>query len=199
MGNEVYHFAGKKPKPLTALQSLYIDAFFEQAGNMTAVAKAISRSVEHACSLGKSQRVQLAIAKRSRAMAVEVIERPDFIVTKAERIELLWSIAQKGASLIYDKEGNEVMSAPATSVSAVRTINDMVAGSLAPKEIEVTVKDDTRSEAEIRENIAKLTQEYESLAIIEGVTESDIEATRALPEVIGDGIEFVNEDTEALE
>lgn len=169
-------------KELTALQKLYVDAHFEHGGKTVEIAKAIGRTVEHASGMRKSPRIQKAIAFRQTDFA-RGIKMPEFSVTRGERIELLWNLAQEGVRKIYDKEGNEVMMAPATAVSAVRTINDMVAGSLAPKEIEVTVKDDTRSEQEIRDNIAKLTAEYNSLAVIEGVTETDISETRALPDI----------------
>ena len=107
--------------------------------------------------------------------------RTPFSVTKEARIEFLWNLAQEGATHIFDKEGNEVMMSPAVSVSAVRAMNDMIEGSYAPKEVAITHVSETRTEKEIRDNIKKLTQEYNSLAVIEGVTEKAIEQTRALP------------------
>jgi len=145
----------------------------------------IGRSFDQVCHMAVNPRIQKAIAFRQTDF-IQGVKHPEFAVTRGERIELLWNLAQEGVSKIYDKEGNEVMMAPATAVSAVRTINDMVAGSLAPKEIEVTVKNDTRSEEEIRANIAKLTAEFNSLTAIEGVTEQDIQDTRMLPVIEDD-------------
>ena len=169
-------------KPLSPLQSLFIDAYWKHEGSLARVAETIQRSIQQCCAMMKSSRVQLELARGNHRKAVEMVQRPDFVVTKAERIEILWQIAKEGASKIYDKEGNEVMMAPATSVSAVRTINDMVEGSLAPKQSEITVKvEDNRTEAEVRASIAKLTAEYNALAVIDGVTDDDIDEVMSLP------------------
>lgn len=181
MQNKV--FLARKERKLTPLQIMYVDAYFDRKGNMGLIAADIERTLEHACNIGKSKHVQQHIAKRMKNGTV-YNKGVEFIVSKPERIEILWGIAQKGVELIYDKEGNQVMSSPATSVSAVRTINEMVAGSLAPKEVEVTVKDDTRTEAEIRANIARLTKQYNELSVIEGVTDDDVAKTRELPKVV---------------
>ena len=166
---------------LSPLQILFVDAYQKHGANMIAVSEEIGRSREHCYSFLKSTKVQMELSRRNKGHAIEILKDPNLVTTKTERIELLWQIAQDGASKIYDKEGNEVMMAPATSVSAIRSINEMVSGSLAPKEVEVTVKDDTRTEAEIRANILKLTAEYNSLAVIEGVSESDIQEAETLP------------------
>ena len=171
-----------KSEELTPLQVLYVKAHSEHGGSPKLIAESIGRSIPHVCSMAKSPSIQRAIALQNKSDARNLV-MPEYSVSRGERIELLWNLAQRGVSLIYDKEGNEVMSAPATAVSAVRTINEMVAGSLAPKEIEVTVTDDTRSEQEIRDNIAKLTKEFNSLTAIEGVTEQEIQETRALPAI----------------
>ena len=174
-------FRTTSTRPLTALQTLYIDAWFEYEGDVHKIANKLDRSTEHVYGLARSNTVQLEMARRSQETAKVLLKSPDFVVSKPERLELLWGIAEKGVEMIYDKEGNQVMSSPATSVSAVRTINEMVTGSLAPKEIDITVKDDTRTEAEIRANIARLTKQYHDLAVIEGVTEDDVAQTRVLP------------------
>ena len=179
--NGVY-YRSAEIKDLTPLQKMYVDAHFEYGGNKTKISENIGRSLQHICDLSTTPSVQKAIAFRQTDFA-RGVKHPEFAVTRGERIELLWNLAKEGVSKIYDKEGNEIMSAPATAVSAIRTINEMVAGSLAPKEVEVTVKDDTRSEQEIRDNIAKLTAEFNSLTAIEGVTEKDIAETRALPDI----------------
>ena len=184
MQHELITYRGAKAMPLTALQELFVEAFFECDGSISCVAKRIDRSVQHASSINKSPRIQTAIAMRTRELARNVGKMPDFTVSKPERLELLWKIANQGIELIYDKEGNQVMSAPATSVSAVRTINEMLPGSLAPKEIDINVKvEDKRTEQEIRDSIQALTAEYTKLASIEGVTEKDISKTRALPDI----------------
>lgn len=184
MARELITYRGEKATPLTPLQESFVEAFFECDGNITCTAKRIGRTVEHASNLNKVSKVQMAIAMRTRKMAKNVGKMPDFRVSKPERLELLWKIANQGVELIYDKEGNQVMQSPATSVSAVRTINEMVAGSLAPKEVDINVQvQDTRSEQEIRASIEKLTHEYNKLASIEGVTEKDISKTRELPDI----------------
>ena len=175
------NYRNANTKPLSPLQTLYVEAFFKHQGVQTKIAEDIGRSREQCYAMQKSDRVRLAISRRNTEMAVDLVKDPSAVVTKTERIELLWQIAQDGASKIYDKEGNEVMMAPATSVSAIRSINEMISGSLAPKEVEVTVKNDTRTESEIRANILKLTAEYNSLAVIEGVSESDIQEAETLP------------------
>jgi len=184
MAIELITYRGAKAQPLTALQSLFVDAFFECDGKISCVAKRIERSVEHASQINKVSKVQRAIAMRTRTMVRNVGKMPDFAISKPERLELLWRIANQGIELIYDKEGNQVMSAPATSVSAVRTINEMLPGSLAPKEVDINVKvEDKRTEQEIRDSIQALTAEYTKLASIEGVTEKDISKTRELPDI----------------
>jgi len=184
MASELITYRGAKAEPLTALQELFVDAFFECDGKISQVAKKIDRSVEHAASINRSPRVAQAIAMRSRSVAKNVGKMPDFHVSKPERLELLWQVATRGVELIYDKEGNEVMSNPATAVSAVRTINEMLPGSLAPKEVDISVKiEDKRSEQEIKDSIATLTAEFNALVAIEGVTECDIAKTRELPNI----------------
>lgn len=183
MPRELITYRGAKAEPLTALQELFIDSYFECDGKLPCVAKSISRSIQQVATMNKSPRICQAIAMRNKVLTRN-IKMPDFAVSKPERLALLWKIANQGVELIYDKEGNEVMQSPATSVSAVRTINEMVAGSLAPKELDISVKiEDTRSEQEIRDSILALTAEYSKLAAIEGVTERDVNKTRELPDM----------------
>ena len=181
---EIITYRGAKAEPLTALQELFVEKFFECDGKLPCVAKGISRSIQQVATMNKSTRVVQAIAMRSRALARNAGKMPDFAVSKPERLELLWKIANQGVELIYDKEGNQVMQSPATSVSAVRTINEMTVGSLAPKELDVNIKvEDKRNELELRASIEELTREYTKLAAIEGVTEKDVSKTRALPDI----------------
>lgn len=185
MGKEVTTYRAERGEPLTPLQELFVDAYFECQGKLTCVAKKIDRTIQHVSQMNKSPRIQHRIALRNNVLTKSLSTKmPDFRVSKPERLELLWKIANQGVELIYDKEGNQVMQSPATSVSAVRTINEMVAGSLAPKEVDINVQvQDTRSEQEIRASIEKLTHEYNKLASIEGVTEKDISKTRELPDI----------------
>lgn len=184
MVQEIITYRGASSKPLTALQELFVEAFFECDGKISCVAKKLDRSVEHASQINKVSKVQRAIAMRTRVLAKNVGKMPDFAVSKPERLELLWKIANQGIELIYDREGNQVMQSPATSVSAVRTINEMLPGSLATKELDINVKiEDKRTELEIRESIQALTAEYTVLASLEGVTEKDVSKTRALPDI----------------
>lgn len=184
MPRELITYRGSQSTPLTALQEMFVEAFFECDGKISCVAKRINRSVEHASQINKVSKVAKAIAMRTRSMARNIGKMPDFAVSKPERLELLWQIAKQGVELIYDKEGNEVMSNPATAVSAVRTINEMLPGSLAPKEVDINVKiEDKRSEQEIRDSIVALTAEYTQLSAISGITERDVAKTRELPDI----------------
>ncbi|RKZ99017.1 MAG: hypothetical protein DRQ42_08375 [Gammaproteobacteria bacterium] len=180
-------------RPLTEKQAAYMEHYFECNGLPTCIMnKAGFEDVANTNRIGKSQRIQMEIVRRSRAMNAKFMPKAsDFDVSKADRMELLWIIAQGGAERITDKEGNMVFMNPAVSVSAIRTINEMLPGSLAPKEVEITHKVDNRSEQEIRDNIAKLNAEYQSLVAIDGqvitLKESDIRKSESLPRVTPEG------------
>ena len=170
--------------PLTALQSEFVDAYFECGGKQPCIAKAMGKAEAQIYNLARVSKIRLEISRRSAEYARNMSADPDFRVSKSERLELLWRIAEGGAERITDKEGNMIMSAPAVSVSAIRTINDMVPGSLAPKEVEVTHKVDSRTEEEIRANITRLNKEYQSLIAIDGeVLEEKVKEVTDLPAV----------------
>ena len=98
----------------------------------------------------------------------------DYKVEKSNQIKLLWDIAQTGAGLIYDREGNEILMNPASSIAAIRTISDLQ-GDFAPKEQIVTldVKDE-RSVEEIQANVKMLMAEYNQLALNSGTTDGQV-------------------------
>ena len=180
----VSHYNSQPAKPLTTIQNQFVEAYFECGGKMPCVAKKMGKDTSQIYNLAKVNKIKLAIAQRSAEYARNMSATPDFRISKSERLELLWRIAEGGAERITDKEGNMIMAAPAVSVSAIRTINDMLPGSLAPKEVEVTHKVDTRSETEIRANIARLNSEYASLIAIDGeVTEEKVKKVTDLPAV----------------
>ena len=180
----IEHFNAHPSTPLTAIQSQFVDAYFECEGKMPCVAKKMGKATAQVHTISNVRKVKLALAQRSAEYARNMGANPDFQVSKSERLELLWNIAKTGAERITDKEGNMIMAAPAVSVSAIRTINDMVPGSLAPKEVEVTHKVDNRTEEEIRENIARLNEEYQSLIAIDGeVLEAKVQEVTDLPKV----------------
>jgi len=155
---------------------LLVSTYLDNKENILQTAKDLDRPINTCLtSLQSPQGSKLLQVERSKR------EIPDYEVSKSKRLQFLWRLAEGGAERIYDREGNHVMANPAVSISAVRAINDMTTGSYAPKEVEVTVKDDTRTEAEIRANITKLTEQYNSLAVIEGVTEKEIKAVSRLP------------------
>ena len=185
-------------RPLTDKQEEYMRHYFVCDGSATCIAKAMDWNTpdgqpdrQSAQRMGKQKRIQIEIARRVQQQGAQLFMNKQFNVAKEDRLELLWMIAQGGAERITDKEGNMVFMNPAVSVSAIRTINEMLPGSLAPKEVEITHKQDTRSEQEIRENIARLNEEYQSLIAIDGNTitlkESDIKKSESLPLVTPDG------------
>ena len=168
----------KPPNDLTPLQNLIVDTYFEHDCNVNQTAIALNRDPANVKIVLNSIKVRKETALRSKHLMKQAVGKARFDVSKEDRVQLLWKIAQEGVEKTYDKEGNQVMASPATSVSAVRAINEMLPGSLAPKEVELTIQNDTRSEEEIRNNIAKLTKEYNSLVAIEGVTEQDVNNIR---------------------
>ena len=183
-------------KPLTIKQELFLEHYFDCEGSPTCIAeragwmdKSGKPDRSNVDNMRKTRRMQIEIARRTNQMSKTVMTTRDFNVSKEDRLELLWMIAQGGAERITDKEGNMVFMNPAVSVAAVRTINEMLPGSLAPKEIEITHKQDNRSEQEIRDNIAKLNAEYQSLVAIDGqvIREEDVLAVTDLPEVTVEG------------
>jgi len=171
---------------LTPLQNMFVKSYFKCDGNMLCIARGLDRSEQHVYQIAKAQVVQDAIEKETQKRG-PLPERPKvvFTVAKQDRVRLLWKVANQGAEMIYDKEGNEVMSNPATTVSAIRTINDMLPGSLAPKELDVNVTvEDRRTEAEIADNISLLMQKYTAL---KDVTDEQVIESRALPTIdVGD-------------
>lgn len=179
-------------RPLTAIQEAYMEYYFDCEGSPSCITKRAGfKDKDNTAKIGKTKRIQIEIARRTRQMGKSIMAVKDFNVSKEDRMELLWLIAQGGAERITDKEGNMVFMNPAVSVSAIRTINEMLPGSLAPKEVEITHKQDIRTEQEIRESIAKLNKEYQSLVAIDGHTitlkESDIKKSESLPYVSPEG------------
>ncbi len=185
---------GSELKPLTEKQELYMQYYFECDGSPTCIAKKAGfRDRRVAATIGMSTRVKLEIARRAKHEAAhyQKLTTREFKVPKEARLELLWRIAEGGAERITDKEGNMVFMNPAVSVSAIRTINEMLPGSLAPKEVEITHKQDTRTEDEIKASIAKLQEEYQQLVAIDGTSillkEKDIKKSESLPMVTPEG------------
>ena len=160
----------------SAFADLVIDAMIKHDGDIYKVATEVGRQPHDVEAVmqyeGNRKRLCIRASKYKNA---------SFNSTKDSRLSFLWDVAQAGAERIYDKEGNHVMMNGAVAVSAVRAMNDMIAGSYAPKEVEITHTSDTRTESEIRANIKRLTAEYNNLAVIEGVAESDIAQVDSLP------------------
>ena len=178
-------------RTLTPLQNMYVEAYFKCDGNVVCIAEKIDRTRFHVYEMAKAKIVQdkidVELKRRGPLLPVKPKEKKViFNVAKQDRVRLLWKVANRGAELIYDKEGNEVMSNPATTVSAIRTINEMLPGSLAPKELDVNVTvEDRRTEAEIADNISVLMQKYSAL---KNVTDTQVIESRALPTIDMDNI-----------
>jgi hypothetical protein len=93
-----------------------------------------------------------------------------FDITRSQKLELLWRIAETGTDMGFDKMGNSIMLNPQVSVAAIREMNLMVGDHEAQK-TEVTVTKVERTEAELVERIRTLRSEFESLVAIEGEVE----------------------------
>lgn len=90
-----------------------------------------------------------------------------FNITRSQKLELLWKIAETGADMGFDKMGNQIMLNPGVSVTAIREMNLMVGDHEATKsEVQITKID--RTEAELVERIRMLRNEFENLVAIDG-------------------------------
>jgi len=163
-----------KLKALSPLDIMVLDTYLRENGDIHNTAKITGKEPK------AIQNITLKIQSKQYLALNKNKVKHAFTKSKEARLEFLWKVAENGASLIYDKEGNEIMMSPAVSVAAVRAMNDMIEGSYAPKEITHKHTTETRSEQEIRDNIKKLNAEYAQLAVIEGVTEKQIQQTQAL-------------------
>jgi len=90
-----------------------------------------------------------------------------FDITKSQKLELLWKIAETGADMGFDKMGNAIMLNPGVSVAAIREMNTMVGDHEATKSEVVVTKID-RTESELIERIRMLRNEFENLVAIDG-------------------------------
>ena len=172
------------PNRLTEVQTALVNNYFDCEESPSKLAEYLAKPLILVETLLSSKPVRRAIVYRTKQVTDLIRKEEKFNVHKEDRLQLLWTIAQNGVNKIYDKEGNEVMSSPATSVSAIRTINEMLPGSLAPQQVDVNVKiEDKRNEQEIKDSILALTTEYTRLAALEGVNEKVIAKSEALPAI----------------
>ncbi len=158
----------KRRKDLSDRDEHFVKAFFECNGDFVCVAEKVGiQTAEEVKRVGKSPKIQHEIMRqlKHRTNVVAKVDMRRFDVSKDDRMELLWEIAQGGAERIIDKEGNAVFMNPAVSVSAIRTLNEMIPGSIAPTQVEVTHKRETRNEAQVLADIRALQSEINDLAL----------------------------------
>ena len=152
-------------RPLTKKQKQVFDAYYECGKKAGPAAKKLGVDKRNFYTTLKHPNVQWHIANRDMALEHHYLGNNDFTVTKTDKMELLWKIAKAGAERGYDKQGNEVMLNPQTSVSAIAQLNAMQ-GHNAPTEVKVTKVE--KSEEELKDSIQQLRQEFEDLLAIEG-------------------------------
>jgi MinD-like ATPase involved in chromosome partitioning or flagellar assembly len=137
----------------------FAEAYMRHKGDMRLVHIDMSMTYQNACMMLKT-----AVVKELIDNANDNSVNLERIASKAERIGLLWNVANQGAEMIYDEEGNEVMANPNVTVSAIRTMNDMMEGSLVTKKVDVKVEvTDNRTEQEVRASVQELTAEIQNL------------------------------------
>ena len=167
---------------LNANQKATVDAYIECDGDVALTAKRLGKKANTVHECINSSTVQAYLMRYTGAMARRANGNPDFNITKTDRLNMLWLIAKRGTEDLYDKEGNCLMQNPAASISAIRTISDLV-GDWAPKEqhvkVEVTHKD--ISEQQLDADIHALTAEYERLQDM--TTEEEVREITTLDKV----------------
>lgn len=184
----------KRRRDLTDRDAQFVKVFFECNGDFVHVAEKMGiKSADEVKRLGRSPKIQHEIMRqlKHRTNIAAEVDVKRFDVSKDDRMELLWSIAQGGAERIIDKEGNAIFMNPAVSVSAIRTLNEMIPGSIAPTQVEVTHKRETRTELEVMQDIKSLQAEINSLAL-----EGEYEAIS--PESEYNDAETVHSQSESL-
>lgn len=203
----------KRRRDLTDQDVQFVKVFFECNGDFVQVAEKMGiKTANEVKNKGRSPKIQHEIMRqlKHRTNLVAEVDVKRFDVTKDDRMELLWSIAQGGAERIIDKEGNAVFMNPGVSVSAIRTLNEMIPGSIAPTQVEITHKRETRTEAEVMNDIKSLQADINALALegeysidepqsqslitmaediieVSGVSEKDIKDQTKLPRCEMDG------------
>jgi len=172
----------KRRRDLTERDEQFVKVFFECNGDFVHVAEKMGMtSSSEVKRMGRSPKIQHEIMRqlKHRTNVVAKIDVKRFDVSKDDRMELLWNIAQGGAERIIDKEGNAVFMNPGVSVSAIRTLNEMIPGSVAPTQVEITHKRETRTEAEVMQDIKSLQAEINGLALEGEYTAIDDTQTQA--------------------
>jgi hypothetical protein len=148
---------------LTLLQQQFVNAYFEQGESPTKIAKVMKwKDRGRVSCMLRSEKVQIAIAKRKEQIQLFSAGNDTFTISKADRIQVLWDIAQKCTQEGFDREGNRIMVNPSAAIAAIREIN-LMTGAHAPEQKEMTVVQEKRSEAEIRQSIIELQQEAQLL------------------------------------
>ena len=149
---------------LNLLQSQFVNAYFENDESPTHTAKAMGWSDRGRCSsMMRSQKVQIEIAKRKQQIQMFRACSDKFNISRADKQRVLWDIAQTGVKKVFDAIGNEVMMNPAAAIAAIREMN-LMDGIHKPTQIELEITAvDNRSEAEVLDNIRRLTIEAEQL------------------------------------
>lgn len=185
----------KRRRDLTDRDTQFVKVFFECNGDFVHVAEKMGiASADEVKRLGRSPKIQHEIMRqlKHRTNLAAEVDVKRFDVSKDDRMELLWSIAQGGAERIIDKEGNAIFMNPAVSVSAIRTLNEMIPGSVAPTQVEITHKRETRTELEVMQDIRTLQAEINSLALegeYETLTDGSQSQTQSLNTLAEDLIE----------
>jgi len=160
---------------LSPLEHSFVKAYGDCGGNTECISRALGRGVQDLKIIASNDVVRSAIQEEVQS------SKKKFTVTKEDRLNLLWYIAEQGTKAIYDREGNEIMANAPASVAALRTMNDMVDDSFSAKPASVVVSHnthtvDTRTESEISSNIKKLLQKYDRLKELDVALANDVPA-----------------------
>ena len=150
-------------RKLTELQARFCDSYLLCNKNMIATTKFIGISDKHGYDILKSERVKLELASRCSKSVngyYQVINTHR--VSNGFKLDLLWNVAQKGASLIFDRVGNQVLMNGASAVRSIRAMNAMDGDSKPVPVVNVAVVDN-RSVDEIHASIQNLYAEAKAL------------------------------------
>ena len=157
-------------------QILFVETFLRLNGVLKNVAIEMGKTLPQVYGIASQPKIVNAINYMSNSVNAipDVLPEEPYKVEMSSRLKLLWAIAQETSSKIYDKEGNEILMNPASSIAAIRTISDLQ-GDFAPKEqfVTVDIKDD-RSVEEIQNNIKMLMAEYQQLSLNGGATDNQV-------------------------
>lgn len=149
---------------LTAIQAEFVNAYLYNGESPEETRKAMGwKERGQASGMLRVPKIRTEIARRKGELAEYVLRQGALAgVSKEMRASLLWEVAQAGAVPGFDKEGNQVLVNPGSTIQAIRELN-LMTGAHAPVVSETQVTVTKRNEIEIKASILELQEEAASL------------------------------------